>query len=199
MNDANLTISAPAAGHNTEKGSKFIAHAFHVESPEDVAKLVKQHKKDYFDARHVCYAYVLGALRSSFRAVDDGEPSGTAGKPILNVIHSRQLTDTLVIVVRYFGGTLLGVPGLIRAYKAATEDALGAAQIEERTVQDELRLTFEYALLNAVMKVVKDEAPHIVEQSFELTCSMTLRVRKSSTERLLSKLRLIRGVEIAQE
>ncbi len=194
MNDSYLTINAPSSGEYSEKGSKFLAFAFHVETADEVHAIVQNHRKQYYDARHVCYAYMLGHERAVFRAVDDGEPSGTAGKPILGQLNSRCLTDVLVVVVRYFGGTKLGTSGLIQAYKTAAADALDAAQVEERTVDDVLTVSFEYPLMNQVMRVVKEEEPVIVQQDFQMDCRLTLRIRQSCTERLLSKLQIIRGV-----
>ncbi len=196
MIDSYLTIATPAQGEYSEKGSKFLAFAFHVESAEEVKPIVEAHRKKYYDARHVCYAYMLGVLREAFRAVDDGEPSGTAGKPILGQLNSRQLTDVLVIVVRYFGGTKLGVSGLINAYKTATADALDNAVVEERTVDDRIEITFEYPLMNQVMKVIKDEDVSIREQDFQMDCRIVVQVRKANTERLLSKFAIIRGVKV---
>ncbi len=196
MNDTYLTINASSSGEYSEKGSKFLAFAFHVGSPDEVRSLVNEHRKKYYDARHVCYAYMLGHQRDTFRAVDDGEPSGTAGKPILGQINSHCLTDILIIVVRYFGGTKLGTSGLIQAYKTAAADAIGSAVIEERTVDDTVTMTFEYPLLNQVMRIVKDEEPEILKQDFQLDCSMTVRIRKANTERLLTKLRAVRGVTL---
>ncbi len=194
MNDSYLTIGAPSSGEYSEKGSKFLAFAFHVETTDEIHALVQSHRKEYYDARHVCYAYMLGHERTVFRTVDDGEPSGTAGKPILGQINSRNLTDVLVLVVRYFGGTKLGTSGLIQAYKTATADALDAAQVEERTVDDVMTVAFEYPLMNQVMRAVKEEEPQIMKQDFQMDCSLTLRIRRSCTERLLQRLQTIRGV-----
>ncbi len=201
MNDSYLTISAPSTGEYSEKGSKFLAFAFHVDNAEEIHEIVQSHRKEYYDARHVCYAYMLGHEREKFRAVDDGEPSGTAGKPILGQINSRNLTDVLVVVVRYFGGTKLGTSGLIQAYKTATADALDKANVEERTVDDVLSVIFEYPLMNQVMRVVKEEQPIVTMQDFQMNCSLTLRIRRSCTERLLTRLKTIRGVtaEVTQQ
>ncbi|MCD8265518.1 MAG: YigZ family protein, partial [Prevotellaceae bacterium] len=148
------------------------------------------------DAHHVCYAYILSPQRETYRAADDGEPSGTAGRPILGQINSRQLTDILVIVVRYFGGTKLGTSGLIRAYKTAAAAALSEADIEERKVCDTVTATFEYPLLSQVMRIVKDEETTILRQDFQLQCEMVLQVRQSLTSRLTQRLAQVRGVEI---
>ncbi len=196
LKDAYLTISSPSTGIYTEKGSKFLSFAFHVETREEAQTLVSARRKEYYDARHVCYAYMLGPGREEFRSVDDGEPSGTAGRPILGQINSNNLTDILVIVVRYFGGTKLGVSGLIRAYKTAAAAAIDSANIKERTIDDVVTLTFAYPLLNQVMKVVKEVEPAIVRQDFQMECLMVLRIRKGGTSALLGKLEKIREVKV---
>ncbi len=173
-----------------------MSFAFHVETKEEAQTLVNAHRKEYYDARHVCYAYMLGHKREEFRSVDDGEPSGTAGRPILGQINSNNLTDVLVIVVRYFGGTKLGVSGLIRAYKTAAAAAIDSANIEERTIDDVLTLTFAYPLLSLVMKVVKEVGPTIIRQDFQMQCLMVLRIRKGGTSALLGKLEQIREVKV---
>ena len=163
--DSFLTLAAPSTGTYTEKRSKFLAFAFPVSTVDDIKALVEEHQKKYYDARHVCYAYMLGHERLVFRANDNGEPSGTAGKPILGQINSNELTDILIIVVRYFGGVKLGTSGLIQAYKAAAAEAIAAAEIVERTVDERIRIHFEYVLMNAVMRVVKEVEPAILSQT----------------------------------
>lgn len=195
MTDTYLTIKQPSTGTYTEKRSKFMAFAFPADSVDKVKALVAEYEKTYYDARHVCYAYMLGYRREVFRAVDNGEPSGTAGKPILGQINSLGLTDVLVIVVRYFGGIKLGTGGLIVAYRQAAAAALEVAEIEERTVGRRLRVTFEYALLNQVMRVVKEEDPVILNQDFQLQCVLDLEIRQSLLERLKGCLSQIRGVK----
>ena len=196
MKDSYLTIKRSSTGEYSEKRSKFLAFAFHVESVDEVKTLVAQYEKEYYDARHVCYAYMLGPQRDVFRSVDNGEPSGTAGKPILGQINSNELTDVLIIVVRYFGGVKLGTSGLTVAYRMAAAEAIRAAQIEERTVDVTLTAGFEYPLMNQVMRVVKDEEPQIVEQDFQMHCLLKMRIRKGALEQLVTKLQQIRGVDV---
>ena len=175
-------------GYYTEKRSKFLAYAHHVNSVEQVKDIIAQYRNKYYDARHVCYAYMLGAERKDFRANDDGEPSSTAGKPILGQINSLNLTDVLVVVVRYYGGVNLGTGGLIVAYRTAAADALAHAQIITQQVMETITYNFTYVMMNDVMRIVKEMAPKIVSQSFDNTCSITLAIRKSQAEQLRQKL-----------
>lgn len=186
--DTYRTIKAPSEGTYSEKRSKFLAFAIPVRSVEEVKQIVADYQKKYYDARHVCYAYMLGAERLEFRANDNGEPSGTAGKPILGQINSNELTDILIIVVRYFGGVKLGTSGLIVAYRLAAAEAIAAAEIIEKTVDEDVSFMFEYPFMNDVMRIVKEENPQIVSQGFENDCSMTLRIRKDSMSRLKARL-----------
>ena len=196
--DTYKTIVAPSEGIYTEKRSKFIAIALPVRTVEEVKAHLETYQKKYYDARHVCYAYMLGHERKDFRANDNGEPSGTAGKPILGQINSNELTDILVIVVRYFGGIKLGTSGLIVAYKAASAiteemklaaaEAIAAATIIEKTVDEEVTFLFEYPFMNDVMRVVKEEEPEILEQSYDMDCRMTLRIRQSMMPKLRARL-----------
>jgi len=172
----------------SEKRSKFLAFAIPVRTLDEVKEQLKIYEKKYYDARHVCYAYMLGAERTDFRANDNGEPSGTAGRPILGQINSFGLTDILVVVVRYFGGIKLGTSGLIVAYKAAAQEALNAAEVVEKTVDAEISFLFEYPFMNDVMRIVKEESPEIVSQDFDNDCRMTLRIRKSQFDRLRERL-----------
>lgn len=188
MQDSFRTISQPSEGIYTEKRSKFLAFAIPVESVEEIKDIVAQYQKKYYDARHVCYAYMLGAERTEFRANDNGEPSGTAGKPILGQINSNELTNILIIVVRYFGGIKLGTSGLIVAYKQATAEAIAAAEIIEKTVDTDITFMFEYPFMNDVMRIVKEENPQIVNQGYDSDCSMTLRTRKGNMPKLISRL-----------
>lgn len=197
MDDLFKTIASPSEGIYTEKRSKFLAFAFPVSTVEEVKELVDAHAKKYYDARHVCYAYMLGHECLVFRANDNGEPSGTAGKPILGQINSNELTDILIIVVRYFGGVKLGTSGLIQAYKAAAAEALAAATIIEKTVDEEITVAFEYPLMNQVMRVVKEEEPAILSQTFDNDCQMTLAIRASQMPRLRDRLAKIDGLRIA--
>ncbi|MDH8702565.1 putative YigZ family protein [Dysgonomonadaceae bacterium PH5-43] len=192
--DSYKTISGIAEGYITEQRSKFISIAVPVRTPEEVKEIVDEHRKKYYDARHVCWAYMLGAERLQFRANDDGEPSSTAGKPILGVINSNELTDILVIVVRYFGGVKLGTSGLIVAYRAAAQDAILNANIIEKTVDEDICIAFEYPFLNGVMKIIKEDNPQIISQKFEMDCEMILRIRKGEAEKLKSKLEKVESL-----
>ena len=186
-------------GEYSEKRSKFLAFAHPVHTTEEVKEWVGHYQKKYYDARHCCYAYMLGAARKEFRANDNGEPSGTAGKPILGQINSNELTDILIVVIRYFGGIKLGTSGLIQAYKAAAAAALSEACVVERTVDEDVTFYFEYPFMNAVMRVVKDENPAIVRQGYENDCSMTLRIRKGLMDRLKQKLEKIETLRFAED
>lgn len=186
--DTYRTIKAASEGAYSEKRSKFLAFAIPVRSVEDVKQIVAEYQKKYYDARHVCYAYMLGAERKEFRANDNGEPSGTAGKPILGQINSNELTDILIIVVRYFGGVKLGTSGLIVAYRLAAAEAIASAEIVEKTVDEDVTFHFEYPFMNDVMRIVKEEEPQIVVQDFDNDCTMTLRIRKDSMPRLKARL-----------
>ena len=189
MNDEYKTITEQIGeGSYSEKRSRFLAFAHHVESVEQVKELLAQYRKRYYDARHVCYAYMLGPERSDFRANDDGEPSSTAGKPILGQINSNELTDVLIVVVRYYGGVNLGTSGLIVAYREAAADALRNAEIVTRQVEELVTYQFAYPLMNDVMRIVKEMAPRIVSQTFDNTCEITLSIRLSEAERLRQKL-----------
>lgn len=191
MSDTYKTIEKLAEGTYSEKRSKFLAFAIPVHSLDEVKEHLKYYEKKYFDARHVCYAYMLGADRTNFRANDNGEPSGTAGRPILGQINSFGLTDILLLVVRYFGGIKLGTSGLIVAYKAAAQEALNAAVIIEKTVDAEVTFIFEYSFMNDVMRIVKEESPEIISQDFDNNCRMTLRIRKSQFDRLKERLQKV--------
>lgn len=188
IDDSYKTISGPSEGFYTEKRSRFLAFARPVRSAEEAKAEVEKIRKQYYDARHVCWAYMLGAERLVFRANDDGEPSSTAGKPILGQINSAGLTDVVVIVVRYFGGIQLGTSGLIVAYRTAAAEAIAAAAVEERTVDEEVTVLFEYPFLNGIMRVVKEERPEVLGQVYGMDCEMTLRIRKSLAERLRARL-----------
>ena len=188
MTDEYSTIAATSEGYYTEKRSKFLAFAHHVESVDEVKQLLAQYRKKYYDARHVCYAYMLGAGREEFRANDDGEPSSTAGKPILGQINSNELTDILIVVVRYYGGVNLGTSGLIVAYREAAADAIAHATIEKRQVEEVVTFAFAYPLMNDVMRIVKEMSPRIVSQTFDNTCEIKLSIRKSEAEQLRQRL-----------
>ena len=186
--DTYKTIKALAEGAYSEKRSKFLAFAMPVRTAEEVKQIVAEYQKKYYDARHVCYAYMLGSERLDFRANDNGEPSGTAGKPILGQINSNELTDILIIVVRYFGGIKLGTSGLIVAYRLAAAEAIAAAEIIEKTVDEDISIHFEYPFMNSVMRIVKEVQPQILSQSFDNDCRMTLRIRKDAVPILKSRL-----------
>ena len=189
MIDEYKTIKSEGEGYYTEKRSKFLAFAHHVENVDEVKAIVARYRKEYFDARHVCYAYMLGSERLEFRANDDGEPSSTAGKPILGQINSHELTDILVIVVRYYGGVNLGTSGLIVAYRTAASEAIAHSEIEERQVEETVSYDFPYVMMNQVMRIVKEMNPRIVGQSFDNTCQITLAIRKSLADELRSRLK----------
>lgn len=189
ISDEYKTISQKVGeGFYSEKRSKFLAFAHHVTSEDEIKSILLAYKKKYYDARHCCYAYMLGAERVNFRANDDGEPSSTAGKPILGQINSFELTDILIVVIRYFGGTKLGTSGLIVAYRAAAAAAIENAQIETRYVEDIIDYSFTYLLLNEVMRVVKELEPRIVSQAFDNTCHISLAIRKSQAAELRQRL-----------
>lgn len=198
MSDTYKTIEKLAEGTYSEKRSKFLAFAIPVHSLDEVKEHLKYYEKKYFDARHVCYAYMLGADCTNFRANDNGEPSGTAGRPILGQINSFGLTDILLLVVRYFGGIKLGTSGLIVAYKAAAQEALNAAVIIEKTVDAEVTFIFEYSFMNDVMRIVKEESPEIISQDFDNNCRMTLRIRKSQFDRLKERLLKVETLRIIE-
>jgi uncharacterized YigZ family protein len=189
--DTYRTIKQLSEGYYTEKRSRFISYAIPVRTVEEVKAEVEKYRRQYYDARHVCWAYMLGAERQTFRANDDGEPSSTAGKPILGQINSNLLTDILIVVVRYFGGIELGTGGLIVAYRTAAAEAIAAATIEERTVDEDITVAFEYPFLNGIMRIVKEENPMVVSQKFEMDCEMTLRIRKGEAEKLKARLRKV--------
>ena len=186
--DTYKTITGVVDSCYTEKRSRFIAYAVPVRTVEEVKEQVDKFRKQYYDARHVCWAYMLGPDRSTFRANDDGEPSGTAGKPILGQINSLELTDILVVVIRYFGGIKLGTGGLIVAYRAAAAEALSLAEKEERTVDEEITVQFEYPFMNGIMRIIKEDNPEVLSQSFDMNCEMTLRIRKSEADKLRNRL-----------
>ncbi|MCR4772928.1 MAG: YigZ family protein [Prevotella sp.] len=175
-------------GYYTDKRSKFLAFAHHISSIDEAKQIITEYRKKYYDARHVCYAYMLGAERADFRANDDGEPSSTAGKPILGQINSNELTDILVCVVRYYGGVNLGTGGLIVAYRNAAAEAISNCNIVVKQVEEQVTYNFSYPQMNGVMHIVKELGPRIISQSFDNTCSITLSIRKSEAEKLKKKL-----------
>ena len=196
MDDIYKTIVNTAEGSITEKKSKFIAHIFPVKSVDEVKEIVEAQRKKYYDARHVCWAYMLGWERADFRSNDDGEPSGTAGRPILGQINSAELVDVLITVVRYFGGTLLGTGGLTKAYKEAAAEVIANAEIVEKTVDDTIDIAFDYTLLNEVMRVLKQFDEVKWRQDFTESCRMHLEIRRSLSPQLNNMLTSIHGVTI---
>ncbi|WP_421919059.1 IMPACT family protein [Marinifilum sp.] len=194
-NDTYKTITKKSEGLYKEKGSKFISYAYPVTTEDEIKEHIIQLKKEYYDARHHCYAYMLGADKKIFRANDDGEPSSTAGKPILGQILSNNLTNILIVIVRYFGGTKLGASGLIHAYITAAADAIANAEILDKTVNDIYDVHFDYLVMNDIMKIVKDDQPKQLGQDFNLTCKIRLSIRQSEVERLIEKLGKITSVK----
>lgn len=188
MQDEYKTIANTGEGTYTEKRSKFLAFSHHVETVDEIKELLQQYHKDYYDARHVCYAYMLGADRTEFRANDDGEPSGTAGKPILGQINSAELTDILIVVVRYYGGINLGTGGLVVAYRTAAMKAIENSETVIRQVEEIVTYSFPYIMMNSVMRIIKEMSPRIVSQTFDNTCTICLSIRKSEAEILREKL-----------
>ena len=194
--DTYKMLSAPGEGLYKEKGSKFIATAFTVRNEEEVKQALAEVKKRYYDARHHCYAYMIGPEKTCFRSSDDGEPSGTAGKPILNQILSKDVTNVCVIVVRYFGGVKLGVSGLINAYKTAAREALENATVVDKTVDEVYRLEFPYSLMNDVMRIMKEEGLEQQNTRFEMDCQLEFSTRRNEAERIVARFEKIFGVNI---
>jgi uncharacterized YigZ family protein len=194
--DTYKTIKSTSEGLFKDRGSKFLAYAYPIEHENEVKALVDNLRKEHFKAVHHCYAYRLGLDKNNFRVNDDGEPSGTAGRPILNVLFSQEITNILVVVVRYFGGTLLGVPGLINAYKSATAEALATANIIEKTVNEVYSVSFEFVQMNDVMKVVKEFNLKIRNQTYDNQCTMELEFRKTLTNQVIGKLEKIDNIAI---
>jgi uncharacterized YigZ family protein len=188
MSDEYKTIDNIGEGTYSEKRSKFLAFSHHVSSSDEVKALLQHYRKKYYDARHVCYAYVLGPEHADFRANDDGEPSSTAGKPILGQINSAELTDILIIVVRYYGGVNLGTGGLIVAYRTAAAEAIANSSVVTRNVEEVITYRFSYVMMNDVMRIVKEMNPRILSQSYDNTCEIRLSIRRSLAELLRSKL-----------
>ena len=189
MIDEFKTIKDKSEGTYSELRSKFLAFAHHVTTVDEAMALVEQYQKKYYDARHVCWAYMIGPERETFRSNDNGEPSGTAGKPILGQINSNELTDIIILVVRYFGGVKLGTSGLIVAYKTAAAEAIANAEIETRTVDEEYTFSFEYPLMNSIMKVARDMDARIISQSYDMDCQMTLSIRRDKMQELQEKIK----------
>ncbi len=195
MKDSYLTVHSVSEGLYTEKRSRFLSFAHHVENEAEVWEIVSSYRRRFYDARHVCYAYILGVEGvgegERYRMNDDGEPSSTAGKPIHGQLVRNGLTDTLIVVVRYYGGVNLGTSGLIVAYREAAMAALSAAEIVERIIEERIDHSFTYPSMNSVMRVVKDLGARIVAQDFGCTCTITLSIRRSEAERLRERLQRI--------
>lgn len=190
LEDKYKTISSDIGeGFYSEKRSKFLAFAHHIESADEAKNIIAEYKKKYYDARHVCYAYMLGTEKKEFKSNDDGEPSSTAGKPILGQIMSNDLTDILIVVIRYYGGVNLGTGGLIVAYRTAAADAISHCEVKEKFIEEIVNFSFPYVMMNGVMKIVKVMQPKILSQSYDNTCSITLSIRKSMAEELRNKLK----------
>ena len=194
--DSYKTIAKPSEGSYSEKRSKFLAYAFPVQSEQEVKQRLAEIQKKHWDARHHCYAYILGAHKDAYRMNDNGEPSGTAGRPIYGQLLSKDLTNTLVIVVRYFGGIKLGVSGLQNAYKVAAREALEAAVIEERTVQETYRVTFEYVKMNDIMQILKDPEVQVLDRQSYMQCVYTISVRQREADRITGALRKVPMTEV---
>jgi len=197
MDDTFKTIEKPSEGLFKDKGSRFISYAFPVNSEEEIREIVQSLKKEHHSARHHCYAWRLGAEKLLFRVNDDGEPSSTAGKPILGQIQSFDLTNILIVVVRYFGGNLLGVPGLINAYRNAAQDAINQAKIVEKLVEKWLLIDFDYSAMNDVMKIFKDEKLPQIDPQFDLSCKVKTHIRLSESDRIIQGLLKIESVNIS--
>ena len=198
MDDSYKTIEKTAEGYITERKSKFISYVIPVETEDDVKTILEEYRKKYYNARHVCWAYMLGPTREDYRSNDDGEPSGTAGRPILGQINSFGLTNVLILIARYFGGTLLGTGGLVRAYKEAAAAAIENAKIVEKTVDDSFILHFDYPLLNEVMRVLNQFESAKWTQNFTETCEMEITIRQSLSKQLAQSLSAIYGVTVIE-
>ena len=194
--DTYFTIESASEGIFRDRGSKFLAYAYPVTSEQEIKSIIIDLKKEHPKANHHCWAMRWSTDRSVFRVNDDGEPSGTAGRPILNTLLSKNLTNVAVVVVRYFGGTLLGVPGLINAYKSATELALDAAKIVEKTVNDVYTIVFEYLQMNEVMRIIKDDNIQVLDQQFDNSCSIQVSIRKMQVNQAVSKLQKLTSVKV---
>lgn len=196
--DTYKTIKEPGEGLYKEKGSRFIAFAYPVATTDEIKALVDAKKKQYHDARHVCYAYRINPTKIEFRGNDDGEPSGTAGRPMLGCLQSQELVNVLLIVVRYFGGIKLGTSGLINAYKVASDDALMHCEVEERTIDAIFNIRFDYLYLNDVMRITKDMKPTVLSQNFDLDCQMVLQIRMQQADSLRERLEKVQTLKIEE-
>jgi len=198
QDDSYNSIAQLSEGMYKEKGSKFLSFAIPVTSVEEAKDILKDYRKQYYDARHICYAYVIGYPNSVVRSSDDGEPSGTAGKPILAQIQAKQLSDVMVVVVRYFGGVLLGTGGLVVAYREATVDALNNTTVYTKIVEQALTIQCAYPQLNEVMKIIKDNNLTIVSQTLEISCSLKVQIRLSNFEIITERLKQVHGLQVIE-
>ncbi len=196
FDDNYYEIEAKSEGFFKDRGSKFIAKAYPVYKEKEVKPILDLLRKEYYDARHHCYAYIINPDKSAYRTNDDGEPSGSAGKPIYGQLLSHDLTNILVVVIRYFGGTKLGIPGLINAYRSATKDAIQNTNIIKKTIKDVYSLSFEYPLMNVVMRLVKEEDIETLKNVFEISCYMEVAVRKSDSKRIFEQMKNIYGLNV---
>ena len=196
FDDTYKTINKTAEGIFRDKGSKFIGYSYPIKSEAEIKEIITRLRNEHTKASHFCWAMRLTTDRNVFKLNDDGEPSGTAGRPILNTLLSADITNILVVVVRYFGGTLLGVPGLINAYKSATVEALKVNEIITKTINDIYQINFDYLATNQIMRVMKDERLEIISQHFDIQCTLQFEVRKANLNTVLSKLELVEGIEI---
>ena len=193
--DEYKTLSSKSTGSFKDRGSKFFAFAFPVKSEDEIKLIQANLRKKYHDARHHCYAYRLGPEKLKYRTNDDGEPSSSAGKPILGQMLSYDLTDILIVVIRYFGGTLLGVPGLINAYRTSAKDSIENGEIVIKRVKDNIRITFDYLAMNSVMKIIKEEDAKISDQTYDMECQIDIEIRRNLKDRLIEKLNKIENCE----
>jgi uncharacterized YigZ family protein len=196
INDTYNTVNEFAEGLFKDKGSKFLSFIFHVTNEDEVKEIIQKIRKDHFSARHHCYAYRLGSAGEKYRVNDDGEPSGTAGRPIYGQLLSHDLTNVLIVVVRYFGGTLLGVSGLINAYKCAATDSIDHAIVVSKIIECKYELVFDYPIQNIVMRVIKDEQLEVCFSEFEMKCKLHVKVRLNRDEVVMKKFKLINGLKI---
>ena len=194
--DSYKTIAKPSEGSYSEKRSKFLAYAFPVQNEQEVKQRLAEIQKKHWDARHHCYAYILGPHKDAYRLNDNGEPSGTAGRPIYGQLLSKDLTNPLVIVVRYFGGIKLGVSGLQNAYKVAAREALDSAVIEERTIQERYRVVFEYSKMNDIMQILKDPEIQVLDRQSDMRCTYTISVRQRDSDRITTALQKVAMTEV---
>lgn len=197
--DSYRTIASPSEGNYRELGSRFLSYAYPISSEEEAKEILEELKQKYHNARHICYAYRIGREGDIWRANDDGEPSSSAGKPILGQLLSYEVSDIMIAVVRYFGGTKLGIPGLIRAYRSAAKEALESAEIIEKIEQESFKVLFDYPSMEPVMRLIKQFSPKVIEQKFDLSCAITLSLRKLHLDEMKKALLNIEGVTLEEK